>query len=264
METSIQKAIEQYLQNRLDTNELDAFKMRVAQDVNLQEKLAFYEDLSTTINRKKLLETALKELEKEGFFHTAKQIRLKPKARKRRIFLIYAASLLLLLSVGVFFFSNIQYSNRALSTLDMKQMIAPEDRGIVRTIDDVQTQSAFRAGISALEATAFDQAILDFQDIDSTANTYIPSRLYLALALYQESNYAQAITHATTTLQKSENHQRKQQAEWMIVQCQLAQGNLDTSFYQKLTDIASTDHLFQKEAHSLQKKLNSLWYKITI
>lgn len=166
--------------------------------------------------------------------------------------------LLLLLILGYWYINN-QFSNAALSHLNISKM-GLDSKSISRNIGD-DVKDPFDQGIKALSNEDFNEAITFFKTVPDTSLTYTQARLYLSLAQFQKEDYSAVIQNAQIVIETSPNLLNKQKAEWLQLQAMLNKGDADDATFDSLLDkIAENEqHLLQAEAKDLKQSMNSFW-----
>lgn len=248
--------IERYIRQLMDEAEQKAFEEEMSQDETLQEEVEFYEDVASLVRKRKTLMDVQTELDTTDFFSQEAKTVSMPNRRFGRVrsLLAYAASFLVLVVAGTTWWANANYSNQGLAGMEYDYIAS----GMTARNDG--TQDPFADGIDAIEQGDYDAAVAFFETIPDTDESYTEALLYLAYAQYEQSNYQATLDVAQQVITNQPTTSNRFNAEWLIVQAQLASGKTDTDFEQNLEAIATNDnHDFQVQAQELQAKLNSLW-----
>ena len=259
--------IERYVRQLMDAAEQQAFQEEMHQDETLKEEVEFYEDVAALVRKRKTLVDVQAELDAADFFaeetnvsttDTEQEARVVPMPDRRfgrvRSLLAYAASALVLVVAGSTWWANSNYSNEVIASMDYDYIAS----GMAARNDGVK--DPFGEGITAIEQQNYDVAVRFFEAVPSTDESYTEALLYLAYTQYKQANYQAAINTAKQVIANQPTTTNRFNADWLIVQAQLADGDTGTAFEQNLATIASNNNPdFQTQAQELQAKLNSFW-----
>ena len=254
--------IENYLGGRMDISEKEAFEKKMKGDPKLAEEVDFYQKVSNITIWKALFEEAEEELSgseekvaKKNELSSAKVRRL----NAGKVF-AYAASFILLIVIGAFWYANANYSNEALSEIDSIRL--DMENGTRRgdeTIVDI-----FDKGINALKNEQYNIATKYFDSIPDSSESYTLARLFLAYSQIKALKFESAIINADIVINISASEPNRQKAQWLKIQAMLQSDPTSSEFGLLLDQVTNDDtHMFQKKASQLEDKLNSVWRKLT-
>lgn len=278
--------IEQYVKGKLKDNELDAFEHDIQSNDELAAEVDFYkktthvfknirdfernDTLLSEVDMKletddffKVIETQLKEEKSSTTTQVEGKIVDISKRRhtSRMRILSLAASILVLVVTGSMIFSNTNYSNPALATLEFDSLRTIEDKGNLKSSEDV-IQNSLATGLNAIDDQEYSTAIHFFQTIKPTAERYESAQLYLAYALLETGDKATALEIVERLSAQQKNETISYRAEWLALQILLKEGKVDDSFKSRLDSFSKRSGVFKKNSQGLQKQLNTFWRKL--
>jgi len=261
MEPNIDK-IEQYITGAMAAAERQAFEAEVASDPDLAEEVEAYrlarEAVELSISdqlRDQFRQWG--EVEATGTINEEAQVvRLRPRHSLRRVLAI-AASVLLILAVGSFWYANDQYAADQLAAGYFDSSSA-DTRGPVNNQGHPLAE-----GLEALQSGDYAAADNYFQNIPATDENYADARYFLAQSLHLQGKTDES-TDILRGLLDQANINLRESAQWLIVLNYLKNGQVeDPEFQSRLNAIqADTGHSYYQEAEKLDRQLNSFWYKM--
>ena len=254
-----------YIQGKLNDAERKAFEKQLENTPELQEEVSFLKDLTEVSQFKGLMEEAHEELEVEEEQFTASPATPK-EAKVRAIFplrrvLAYAAAIAILVVAAGFWYANQNYSDLGLASAQMERL-GLQGQGLENYRSDTEIQDAFQKGLTALDTENYSGAIDFFNAISPAEDNYLPARLFLALAQFEEKQYVETIANTKIVAEQSQNAVTRQRAEWLQLKALLVNG-YQTAFA-VLAKAISTDesHMFKNDAEALLQKTNSFWRRL--
>lgn len=184
----------------------------------------------------------------------AKVVKMAPRRTLGRILAI-AASVLLILATGTFWFANESYS------ADKMAMSYYESTPISLVRGD--NDAPLAPGITAIQAGDYVGAETFLKGISEDHEYYADAQYLLGRTYYQQGEAQQAI-EVLQGLGNNANPNLVESANWLVVLSYLQMGDTSNSDFQSLLDTMVNDsgHSFHPKAVELQEKLNSFWYVI--
>jgi len=238
--------IERYLSNTISAQE----------KTNLEQALQEDQDLATEFEKRqrahKLLDFAVVsnlKAQLESLEEESKVVSISQGRRKRLYTLSIAASLLVL--VGAF--AILMPRNNLSSTEMAAAYYSGADLNSQRSGETLETiPENYTAGLEALEQNQIQEAITALSSVADSTGYALPAQYFLAHALYQNQDYAQAAENfgavqASGDLRFSEN------AEWYGLLACLAQDGTCLDQAQQIS--TNNQHSFQQEAKKIVKRL---------
>ncbi len=263
MESQIFNRIEAYLSGEMNETEATAFDKEIANN----------EELAAAVDRHLLAHDAIEVMIEDNLRaemkdwsaaenknKTAKIHQIGQKkgssGKVRRLFYSLAAAASVAIVVGFFGlqFSNINYSDDALSA-------GAYNFDLSATRSTNTDQNPLATGLTAYENADYAAAIQFFQNIPVANPQYNEAQFYLGHSLYQNKTYDQAI-NAFQKVINTNDLRYKEAAEWYQVVNYLAakkQGNEFTTLLNQL--VTDEGHPYHNNAVELDTKLNSFWRK---
>lgn len=267
--------IDAYLDQELSAADLAAFEKALQSDTALQEEVRLHRLERAAILM--MIEEEFKgkiktwrDADKANSTDTttAKVIDIKKTARKpqpqqvswmRRLSI--AASVLLLIGAGSWFWASQNYSNTALSKDYYLLADAGGDKGGSTTVEaDVQK------GLTAFFTEKdYAKAATAFAKIPTNSPQYIEARYYLAHSQFQQGQYSKA-TESYQYLLRQETlpaFMNRNKIEWNQLLAMLGNGQKNTAFYAKLDQlIQKGSPPFDQKAKDLKADLNRFWSRL--
>lgn len=259
MEPDIDK-IEAYLSGTLTGTERQAFEAKLTQSPELAEEVDVVRlaqeavELSIEDNlRAQFQEWQSAEMKKNQTAE-AKVVKMAPRNTIRRILAI-AASVLLLLTAGSFWYANNQFSTEKLAMGYYDDI--PMDlyvRGNSNPMADA---------VAAMTNENYEEADAYFQQLTIADDQYFNARYYLAHSLHRQGNYVES-NNILNALNETENLNIREDGQWLKVLNFLELGQTENTEFQILLSemIEDDGHTHHSDAKSLNNKLNSFWYKL--
>ncbi|MCB0629814.1 MAG: tetratricopeptide repeat protein [Lewinella sp.] len=184
----------------------------------------------------------------------AKVVQMKPRTTLRRVLAI-AATVLLLLSAGSFWYANDQYAADAIAG-DLYESIATTRR-------PNSSEDTLEKAIAAIMDKNYAEADQLLQTIQPNDLKYTDARYYLGHSYYQQGQYNEAI-NILQNLGDNADINLSESADWLRVLSYLELGQTDNTTFQSLLSemVSNTDHNHHNDAVKLEKKINSFWFKL--
>lgn len=250
-----------YVQGNLEEGAKKEMKEQLETDSELEEEASFLTNLAQVSEWKGMMEEAHKELETENNNVVALPS-ARSEAKIRSIgfskILAYAASVSILVAALSVFYANNNYSNAALASTNTERL-GFDGAGLNSFRADTQVEDVFQKGLDAIEGKNFTGAASFFEAIPANADNYLPAKLFLAFAQFEQKQYTNAATNAQLVAAQSQTAINRQRAEWLQAQALLANGQ-EIEAQQLITKIAADDtHMFQQAAKELGQQVNSFW-----
>jgi TolA-binding protein len=252
--------IEKYLSGDMAVEEQQAFEAEVAADPALADEVDLLRLAKEAVELQigDSLRQQMQEWQQSASGTKekmeAKVVAMKPRASLRRLLAI-AASVLLLLSAGTFWYANDQYDAGSIAgNLYSFEAGTRRPNASEETLNDAL--DAIRDG----QYTEADQLLQTIQPNDPN---YADARYYLGNSYFQQAQYNDAIAvlqdlggQADINLQES--------ADWLRVLSYLELGQTDDNTFQSLLSnmVNNTDHNHHLGAIELEQKINSFWFKL--
>lgn len=251
-----------YIQGNMEEGAKKEMKEQFENDSELEKEASFLKDLAQVSEWKGMMEEAQDELDAEKNDRMVVLPSTRPKTKIKPIFfrkiLAYAASVSILLAVLSTFYANNYYSNTSLASTNTERL-GFDGVGLNSFRTDTQVEDVFQKGLDAIESKDFAGAVSFFEAIPTDADNYLPAKLFLAFAQFEQKEYTTAATNAEIVAINSQNAITRHRAEWLQVQALLANGQ--ENIYSPLLDKMATDttHTFHKAALELKDKMSSFW-----
>ena len=254
--------IEQYLTGKMDGVEQQAFEAELNSNSTLAEELDAHrlarEAIELSIGDslrgqfQEWHDSTATGTTKEG----AKIVKMAPRIALRRV-LAVAASVLLLLAVGSYWYANDRYNDPDLA------MAFYEDSAIGKLRTGTAANHPLALGLDNMLAEDFAAADDYFNGIAPTDTNYEDARYYLGHSLYLQSRSEEAI-QVLQSIQDSSNSNLRQSAEWLLLLSRLQEGQSESSKFQELLDkmLADSRHSYHPKAVELDKQLTSIWHQL--
>ncbi|MEL6922859.1 MAG: hypothetical protein AAFO94_02350 [Bacteroidota bacterium] len=244
--------IEHHLRGQLSEAETNQLLNAANEDPSLGEELDFYESVSKVVRLKVHLAEAQTELRTEGFFQKKQhELNNSGPASGLRWWPRFAAaaSILLLLALGTFWYATNNYSNQALVDVPTQRYLS---QNTTRAATTITVPDYFKKTSDLLESESYASAIQVLKEVINVTPSD-EAKLLLAFAHFKNADYAEA-AELSGALAESDDLIIAQKAQWLSVQSGLANGQTDAVFHEALADIAAEhNHLFQQRAQNLQQ-----------
>lgn len=259
MEPDIDK-IEAYVSGEMTGTERQAFEAEMAGNSALAEEVDAFrlarEAVELSISDG--LRSQFQEWQETGASATkreeAKVVTMAPRRTLRRMLAI-AASVLLILTAGSFWYANNQFSADNLA-MGYYQDI-PMDlyvRGGANSMADA---------VADMQAGNFAEAETYLRSIQAGDDQYFDAQYYLAHSLYLQKQYT-ASNEVLDALSGASNNNLKEDGAWLKVLNYLELEQADNEAFQNILSgmLEDEGHTHHNDALELNKKLNSFWYKL--
>lgn len=259
MEPDIDK-IEAYVSGEMTGAERQAFEAEMAGNSALAEEVDAFrlarEAVELSISDG--LRSQFQEWQETGTNTTkseeARVVTMTPRRNLRRILAI-AASVLLILTAGSFWYANNQFSADNLAVGYYQDI--PMDlyvRGGANSMADA---------VAAMQAGNFTEAETFFRSIEAGNDQYFDAQYYLAHSLYLQKEYSASI-ETLNALKEASNNNLKEDGAWLKVLNYLELGQTKDETFQNILSgmLEDEGHTHHSDAVELKNKLNSFWYKL--
>lgn len=284
MEQSNNKNIDRiirYFDGELSATERAAFEIALKNDVELYNEAKFYRDMIQVVQEEGAAQTedwltkvdvdnvntAIRQrliLQDRQLSNNKKQANSK-KATIRalqplRRFLSIAASILLLVVAGIFFYANQNYSDTALAN---RQYLGADTSGTLsgNTAENMDFQ---RAITDFKNQTNLNNVKVMLQKISLGDENYIEAQYFLGHIFYQQKNYIQAIEKYELVLNSANRpaYINADKLRWNLLLARLVKGeNIEVEIDNLIKNGSPT---LQQKAKDLQKQQRSFWRRLTI
>lgn len=252
--------IEEYLSGAMAGEERQAFEAEVAANPALADEVGLLRlareavELEISDNLRQQFQEWDQSAAKSTEEAEAKVVKMKPRANLRRILSI-AATVLLLIAAGTFWFANNQYSSNAIAG-DLYSSIST-----MRRPND--TENTLNNALDAIRSGDYTQADQLLQTIQPADVNYADARYYLGHSYFQQERYTEAIT-ALQNLGDQADINLRESANWLQVLSYLELDQSDNATFQSLLSgmVSNTDHNHHNDAVELEQKMNSFWFRL--
>lgn len=259
MEPDIDK-IEAYLSGALTGAERQAFEAGLAENPALADEvdavrlaqeaveLSISNNLRSQFQEWQGVETTAKSSQE------AKVVKMAPRHQLRRLLSI-AASVLLILVAGSFWYANNQFSADKMAISYYENISLDQyTRG---------ASSSLAEAVAAMENGNLAEADAYFQSVPEGDDQYYNARYYLAHSLHRQGKYAESISELNI-LNQATNRNLREDGEWLKVLNLLEMDPSQSTALQTLLSgmIEDDGHTHHNDAVQLNDQLNSFWYKL--
>lgn len=246
--------IEAYLGGQLSESEARAFEQNLAQDAGLQEELNAHLlakdaiDVAIADSLRETLKT-WKEEEK-GNIGITEGPRIRTLWRRN---LAIAASVLVLIVAGSYWWANSQYSDSAIAG----RFYSAADLASLRK--GPGDQEPLAPGTKLIQQGNYTEAIQFFNDALLANENNNEARCYRGQAYLLQGDLTAAETDLKLVVQNSIHKNLQEKAEWVLALVYLKEGN--ASQWQPLVEkmASNPEHNYHPDAVNLQTSLNSGW-----
>lgn len=241
--------IERYLGDQLSPEEKTAFEAAIEQDESLKqavEEQRISHEAIEVIIEDNLRGSFAKWKEEE---QETKRVSTPIVAKKnRRITWAIAATILVLIVLGVMQWRSNSYSNESILADHFQPFIPSDLRSPAAT-------NGMNEGLAAFENQDYKTAIDFFRSIRDTSIQYAAAQYSLAHSYYAAKNYDLASQYFTNSIELGDIRY-KEKAEWYLLLVALAQDKIDEAFSKRLDAIANdADHSYYKPAQEIRAKM---------
>ena len=252
------KRVAAYLNKAMNTEEAHAFELDLKKDAALYE--AYQEALSVDQLLRVMAYETLKDKIKT-IAATEKPVVKEPQpspflsATLAKVGAI-AASLLLLLSIGAFWYANAYFSNQQLAQQSIEWPAANSLRGTL----SADLSSSF----ALLQAQEYSTAIQQLKAISTEQATYGTAQYLLGLSYLKIGDSKAAATAFQVIIDQPKNQPFYEEAYWHQVVVALQQGELQ-QVEQGIATIlkdASFSNATKQKARELQEAISSTWRRL--
>lgn len=259
MEPDIDK-IEAYLSGNMTGAERQAFEAEIGKDQSLAEEVDAVRlareavELSISDSLRARFQEWGQTASTETKTEEAKVVTMTPRRSLGRILSI-AASVLLILAVGSFWYANNQFSTDTMAAAYYDNVSL--DLSVRGDADPMAN------AVDALENGNYTEADAYFSSIAEGDDLYFDAQYYLAHSLYRQGAYAASIEQLDN-LAAVTNPNLRENGAWLKVLNYLALGQTENDDFQTLLNSMVEDdgHAHHNDAVALDKKLNSFWYQL--
>ncbi|PHN03999.1 anti-sigma factor [Flavilitoribacter nigricans] len=259
MEPDIDK-IEAYLSGALAGAERQAFEAEIAGDPALAEEVDAVRlareavEFSISSNLRAQFQE-WQEAEATGTkTEEARVVTMAPRRNLRRVLAI-AASVLLILAVGSFWYANEQFASDQLAMDYYENM--PLDLHIRGNAEELPE------AVAKIRDNNFAEADAYLRSVPADDPLYYNARYYLAHSLHRQGEY-DASNDILNEVNEASNPNLREDASWLKVLNYLELEQTGNDEFQTLLEemIADDGHTHHNDAVNLNDKLNSFWYNI--
>jgi len=236
--------IGRYINDQLSDDEKSRFEKEMAADESLAIEVKRYGKLYdglASLERSEIKNTLLKldpELRRSKF-------RLRPLRR----YLAIAASVLLILGVGLFWYANQSLSNKALAATYFESPVTTQ-----RTTE--QHVGLLQRGIQHYENDAYEEALVSLEQVMQEEDDHAAALYYQALAHFKLQAYSKSRQVAQDANLVNDNR-FKYRVEWLRILTLLAEEN-ESDAKGMLEDVSNNvEHPYQDRAQRLVAKIAS-------
>lgn len=259
MKTSDQDRIDAYLYKKMSEVQIAAFEKEIQQNEALAEALdlARLEQQTLRLIAQEELRSNMADWKAEKLAGLSPEAKVLPlTSSRRRYWLSAAASILLLITVPLWWASS-NYNNRALTANVLGLKTSSTDRS------NTQTDNPLLLPLDLIRAGQLEQALQELNKLIETPYA-IKANLLKGEIYTEQENFSAAIDIYTKISNLESDLGSSEQAEWLLANVYLAT-NQETQAKSILDRISiNNNHLKQKEALSLVKKLDSFWRKFSL
>ncbi len=271
--------ITKYFDGELSEAEEKSFT-EAMKDPDFAEEAAFYKDMVSVVHAEGKLQEAdfladidldninqdiRKDLVTQNERLTATKIVAAPTAAKVRTLnpirrmLSIAASVLVLITAGTFWYANNNFSGAALSN---NSYLTADIPGTMS--GDNQQTADFQAGLSAFwVAKDLGKAESSFEKITAENLEYTEAQYFLGHIAFQKKDFAQAKSYYQTALKGDDlpSYINQEKLQWNLLLARLGNGEDIESDLDQL--IANNNSPLQNQAKALKAEMNSFWKKLS-
>lgn len=251
-DTKYQK-IQDYLEGRLSSPELDAFENELKSDPDLQMEVDLQRLSGDAIELlvEENLRGELKDLHREMQGQSAPQTKVRS-LRRRIVPLSIAASILLVIGFFAANYTAGQYDNDSLAA-DFY------DNDLLQRVRGNNSASLLQEGMDFYESGNYTEA-LTYLDGVTDPNLKAEAEYAAAHAHYNLGQYQEAMDNFETVM-NSNDPRFTEKAEYYYLLSSLAGNQTNTEKFNNTLDKILNDeaHLHHKDALKLNKKLKSFW-----
>jgi len=270
--------ITKYFDGELSVDEQKSFN-EAMKDEDFANEAAFYREMVSVVHEEgKQQEEALladidldninqdirKELVAQNTRLSAKKVVEKPQTAKirslnpARRMLSIAASVLVLITAGTFFYANTNYSGTALSDSNYLTADIPGTMS-----GDNQQTANFQTGLNAFWVEKdLVSAKTNFEKITSENSEYPEAQYFLGHIAFQNKDFAQAKSNYQAALQADilPNYINREKLQWNLLLARLGNGEDIQADLDQLANDGNSG--LQSQAQELTAKLNGFWGKL--
>lgn len=261
METDIDK-IEAYLSGEMTGADRQSFEAEMAERPELADEVDLCRlareavELSIGDQLRQQMQQWQQEEAGADKNRTAKVVKMAPRQSMRRVLAI-AASVMLLLAAGTFWYANSNFDSGKMALGFYEELDLRTLRSNAPATDPLAQPKA------DIEAGSFAAADAFLENVSPANGSYPDARFLLAHSFYRQGRSSDAI-NILQELIDAPDGLLKDEAEWLTVLSYLQMNETeDTDFQELLTAIAANpDHSYYRKAQQLQEKLHSFWYQL--
>jgi tetratricopeptide (TPR) repeat protein len=255
--------IEKYLNGEFTDMELVAFENAMQTDAALRRLVKLYETGSKALAQQvatdphqATLQTTLEQLGKQYFTSAKPEKKPSPLSiRTRRIWqFAVAASILLLIFVGLKWYANQYYTTEIL----LAQNYRPASVPATRSGND---QNLLQPAYQAYRQKNYTEALRIFAALSPENPQYAEAQLFSGYAYFESRQYTQAIQAFDLVLQRNDARYHDN-AEWHRLLAALAGKDKNSNTYLSAI-LTNPQHAYYTEAQRLQKQMKSWLYDLS-
>jgi tetratricopeptide (TPR) repeat protein len=242
--------IEDYLKGKLDEPTKTEFKQAMTESSVLKEQVELY-----PVAERVLDIAAAQELKNRiGNIRQQKTkvVPIQKKSPKVFRFVLMAASVLLLLTMGTSWFMSNQYSNEGIASNNF----LPYDAGVLLGEND---DNFYTQGVLAYQKKDFAAAITAFEKVPAENGLYAETQFYVGNA-YLSQNEAEKAIAAFGIVQNARLPQFQEPTEWYLALSYLKAGNEEKAKELLTAILDDAEHFYYDGAVDVLGDLGSVWH----